>query len=291
MCDTAGQPYCSITSALTAAGAGNDATIRVAANIYVNNVVITSDSVVALLGEGDVSIIGSGGSPGIQVNSNGVGYLASVSVANNNAAPGVQSAGDIRLDGVTIQDADIGLLSTDGRVYLRDVRIVSNDLTGVSVGGTDDVTLRNVIIAGNGTGTSPRGFVTTAATPFTMVYTTITYNAGTNAGAINCAGEAARSVRNSILVSNSFANAINCGENLTVTNSVISDADYEGEPSNLSVTDDVGLLFDGEFEIGVGSVADGVAMWMDGDPLFDINGVMRPGTTGSPDAAGANEPN
>ena len=237
-----------------------------------------------------VSIAANNGSPTVELN-DGTGYLARLAVDNLSPAPGIASAGDLRLDGVTIQAADVGLQSTEGRVHLEYVRVVDNAQTGVSVGGTQDVTLRNVIIAGNGAGTSPRGFVTTAATPFTMVYTTIAYNAGTNAGAINCAGEATRSVRNSILVSNSFLNAINCGESLTVTNSVTADPDYESEPTNVPVVDDTGLLFDANYEIGAGSVADGVAVWMDGDPLLDINGAMRPGVDGSPDAAGANVPN
>jgi len=290
MCDQAGQPYCSISGALADAGVGTQATIRVAGGTYVEDVAISPSAVVAIVSTGMVTMLANNGSPSVEINAGGTGYLAGLAVSNLSAASGIESAGDLRLDDVTIEDADVGLLSTNGRVYLEDVRIVGNDLTGVSVGGTEDVTLRNVIIAGNGTGTSPRGFVTTAATPFTMVYTTIAYNAGTNAGAINCAGEAIRSVRNSILISNSFMNTINCGENLMVTTSVISDVDYEDEPTNTPVVDDSGLLLDVDFEIGVGSVADGVAVWQDGDPLLDINGAMRPGMVGSPDAAGANEP-
>jgi len=291
MCDEAGQPYCSISSALMAAGVGNSATIRVAGGTYIEDIAISPGAVVAIIATELVAVLANNGSPSVEINAGGTGYLAGLSVANLSAASGIESAGDLRLDDVTIEDADIGLLSTSGRVHLEDVRIVGNALTGVSVGGMEDVVLRNVLIASNGTGTSPRGFVTTAATPFTMVYTTIAYNAGTNSGAINCAGEAVRSVRNSILLSNSFMNAISCGENLTVTTSVIADVDYEGEPTNLLVMDATGLLFDAEFQIGVGSVAEGVAVWLDGDPLLDINGVMRPGVDGSPDAAGANEPN
>lgn len=291
MCDQAGQPYCSITSALAAAGTGTQATIRVAAGAYIESVVIGSDAVVAIVGTGDVTIAANGGSPSVQLSTGGTGYLSAMAVDNLAAAPGIESAGDLRLDGVTIQDADTGLLSTEGRVHLEGVRIINNALTGVSVGGMDDVVLRNVIIAANGTGTAPRGFVTSAATPFSMVYTTIAFNAGTNAGAINCAGEATRTVRNSILVSNSFMNTINCGESLTVTNSVVADPDHEGEPTNVPVLDDTGLLFGAAFEIGTGSVAEGVAVWLDGDPLVDINGTTRPGVDGSPDAAGANVPN
>jgi len=290
MCDQAGQPYCSISGALADAGVGTQATIRVAGGTYIEDVSISPSAVVAIISTGMVTMLANNGSASVTINAGGTGYLAGLSVDNLSAAPGVQSAGDVRLDDVTIENADTGLLSTDGRVHLEDVRIIGNDLTGVSVGGTEDVTLRNVIIAGNGTGTSPRGFITTAATPFTMVYTTIAYNAGTNAGAINCVGEAIRSVRNSILISNSFMNTINCGENLMITTSVISDVDYEDEPTNVPVVDDSGLLLDVDFEIGVGSVADGVAVWEEGDPLFDINSVMRPGLNGASDAAGANEP-
>lgn len=285
-CSPAGPVYCDISSALTAAGTGSEATIRVAAGIYVNNVVITTDAIVAIVGEGDVSIIGSGGSPGVQVNGSGTGYLAGVSVENNGAAPGVSAAGDLRVDDSTIRDADQGLVSTAGRVHLERVRVLNNALTGVTVGGTQPVTLRNVIIAGNNGTTTPRGFVTTADTPFDILYTTIADNAGANGGAINCTGNAIRTARNSILISRNFSNAINC-ENLDVTYSVISDVDYEAEPGNMPVIDDSGLFFDAGYEIGMGSVASDVALWLDGDPPTDINGVARPTTNSTPDDAGA----
>lgn len=289
MCGEAGQPYCDISSALDAAGVATQATIRVAPQVYVEPVIITTDAVVAIIGDGNVTIVGNGGSPGVTVNVNGTGYLARVVVENGSAAPGVQSAGDLRLDGVRIRDANDGLVSLQGRVHLENVRVSGNDVTGISVGGTEQVTLRNVIIASNGVGTNPRGFVATANTPFSMVYTTITDNSGTNGGAIACAGDATRSVRNSIVVSSNFVNAIECG-GLTVTHSVVSDADHEGEATNVLVVDDTGLMFGMGFEIEAGSVAEGVAVWMAGDPLFDINGVMRPAVDGSPDAAGANIP-
>lgn len=49
-------------------------------------------------------------------------------------------------------------------------------------------------------------------------------------------------------------------------------------------------MFDLDYEIPVGSSAADVAVWMDGDPLTDINGVMRPAMIDSPDYAGADLP-
>lgn len=291
-CGMAGEPSCNIGSVLTGVVSGSDATIRLAGTTYLGNVAIPANTVIAIIANDDATLQADNGGRTVEVLANATLYLADLRVQNNSEPPvaGIESAGDVRLDGVTVRFSGPGIVSTQGRVFLRDSRVINNTAAGVSVAGTQQVTLINTIIAGNGTGSlSPQGFVSTGDTPFEIVYSTIAENLGNNGGAIN-APDGVGVVRNSIVVSNSLTNSVGLGD-ITITNSVIADTDFESEMSNVPIMASVAELnLDVNYEIGTGSVAEGVAVWMTGDPLSDINGQMRPGVDGDPDAAGANIP-
>ena len=97
-------------------------------------------------------------------------------------------------------------------------------------------------------------------------------------------------VRNSIVASSGLTNAIACAAGTTVTYSVVSDAEFDADPTNVPLMAYGDLDLDADYEAGPASVAAGVAQWELGDPPTDINGAPRPAVAGSPDHAGADLP-
>ena len=279
----------SIADAFLQIGVGGMGTIRVLPGSFAETLTFPSGAVVALLADGPVQIIGTGGLPTIEILNNSTAYLGGIDLENIQIADGVVSAGDVRLDDCTLRLADRGLVSTGGRVHLERTRVTDNEGAGLWLGGSDPVVLRNAIVAGNGFGMTSSGVVTLGPIPLAILYSTVADNAGAGGGAIDSAAGMGE-VRNSILVSSNLTNSIVSGPGLDFSNCVVADSALADQQGNIGVTDLGDLMFDGIWEIGAASIAQDVAAWQPGDPRTDINGVMRPNMDGAMDYAGADLP-
>ena len=282
----------SVASAIGMIGVGERGTIHIGSGTYIGNVLIPVGSVIALLGNNNVTLAADNGVRTVELVVGSTAYLAGLMVQNYGAGPVIESDGDLRLDDMRVgPSVGDGVISTEGRVHLENTRITNNAGFGLQVGGMEPVVLRNVILVGNGTVNPPQGFVTTGITPYTIVYSTIADNLGTTGGAISSPAGMGE-IRNSILVSDSLTDSvtIGMGATLTIENSVVADDDFSGANGNIPVRMLSDLGFEADWGISTDSIAQDVAVWQMGDPLVDIDGDDRPGMMGAMDYAGADRP-
>lgn len=288
---TEAMPACGIQQALIPATGEPQVTLRLAQSVYLEQITISAGRVIAIIGEGETTIVTSGGDPSVTVQ--GTAYLGTIDVQNFDiSASSMESSGDVWLDDSMVRNSEIGLDSSAGRVVLRRSRVLGNRTIGVRLAGGEEARFINTIVAGNGDGfpATSGGIVTEGPGPVDVLYSTIVENFGNDGGAIDC-GPGIATVRNSIVASEMLSNAIDCGAGTTVTYSVVTDSQFNGDPTNYSLLALGDLFLDIDYEIGMGSVATNGAQWEDGDPPDDINGVARPGVAGASDFAGANIPN
>lgn len=284
-------PACSIQQAFGAAAGTPQATIHLVEDVYLEDVSISAGRVIAIIAEGMTTIATSGGAPTLSVQ--GTLYLDTVDIQNFDPfASGIESSGDVWLDGSMLRNNEIGLDSSAGRVMLRRTRVLDSGSVGVHLAGAETATFINTIVGGNGDDFDPggAGIVSTGPGPIDVLYSTIVENTGVDGGAIEC-GPGIATVRNSIIASQSLVNAIDCAAGTTVTYSVIADSQFEGNPTNVALMSLASLNLDMNYEIAGGSVANDAAQWESGDPLTDINGAPRPAVAGTADYAGADLPN
>ncbi len=278
-------PACSIGQAFAAIGARTEATVRLAEDVYLEGVDVDAGRVIAMIATGETTIFAN--TDQASVHNLGTLYLDTIDVQNFSVlGSGIESDGDLWLDDSMVRNNETGLLSVSGRVVLRRSRVIDSPGVGVILQGDQPVLLLNSIVAYNGETSDPAGIVTYGPAPLDIVYSTIVENTGNTGGAIDC-GPGSATVRNSIVTSSTFSNAIDCGGATTVTYSVVSDAQFDGDPTNVPVADFAPLAMNDDFEIAAGSLAIDVAQWQVGDPPTDIGGAPRPAMDGAPDDAGA----
>jgi len=278
-------PACSLMQAFDAIGPRTEATIRMTENVYLEGVGIGAGRVVAMIAEGQTTIFANDDQAAV-INQ-GTLYLDTIDVQNFAVfGTGIESDGDLWLDESMVRNNETNLLSVSGRVVLRRSRVLDSPGIGMLLQGDQPVRLLNSIVANNGEGGSAGGIVTTGPAPLDILYSTIVENSGNSGGAIDC-GPGSATVRNSIIASWVFADAIDCGGATSVTYSVVSDAQFDGDPTNVPLGDLAALNINVNYEIAAGSVATDVAQWQAGDPPTDIGGAPRPAMDGTPDDAGA----
>lgn len=282
-------PACSIGQAFDAIGPRTEATIRLTPDVYLERVDIGAGRVVALVASGETTIFANDAQASVV--SQGTLYIDTIDVQNFAVfGSGIESDGDLWLDDSMVRNNETGVLSSSGRVMLRRSRILDGAGVGLILQGDQPVVLLNSIIANNGESSDPGGIVTYGPAPLDILYSTIVENSGNSGGAINC-GPGSATVRNSIVASRGFANAIDCGGATSVTYSVVSDGQFDGDPTNVPLADFAPLSMNVDYEIAAGSVAIDVAQWNVGDPPTDIGGAPRPAMDGTPDDAGADRAN
>ena len=281
-----------IGASLNTIGPGGRGTIRVMDESYIGpGLNMPAGSVIAIIGfADDTSFVVNDGFPAFTINGGTTLYLERFAVSRVGAnAFGINSQGDVWLDDSTVENFTRGINSTGGRVHLENTRMIQNSGAGVYSTGNQDITLLNVILAGNGTDSGlSNGFVATGSPMLEMVYVTIAQNTGDSSGAID-APTATGTIRNSIIVSSNLSASISANEDLDITYSAVADDDFLGGEGVMPIASYGALMLDANWEIGAGSSAANIALRVEGDPSTDINGVARP-NVGENDFAGADLP-
>jgi len=281
-----------IGASLNTIGPGGRGTIRVMDESYIGpGLNIPTGSTIAIIGfADDTSFVVNDGFPAFTINGGTTLYLERFAVSRVGAnAFGINSQGDVWLDDSTVENFTRGINSTGGRVHLENTRMIQNSGAGVYSTGNQDITLLNVILAGNGTDSGlSNGFVATGSPMLEMVYVTIAQNTGDSSGAID-APTATGTIRNSIIVSSNLSASISANEDLDITYSAVADDDFLGGEGVMPIASYGALMLDANWEIGAGSSAANIALRVEGDPSTDINGVARP-NVGENDFAGADLP-
>ena len=151
--------------------------------------------------------------------------------------------------------------------------------------------MENSFVVLNGGATAPLGGLEVDSTDVDMVYVTVAGNTATAGvpATINCVQTVTGTIRNSVLVSGGASvDAAGCAQVTFEGNG----ADTDAGPGNTNVGAMQASWFTGanDFHLAPGHPFGDVATWKTGDPAKDYDGDARPGTDGTPDVAGADEP-
>jgi len=221
----------------------------------------------------------------------------------------------VYLAGVRMRDGDTALVVSQAQVDVRDSELASNDILGLSCGEGARVDVRRSRIVANsgggivaqsgaelylencfvGGGAPDVDAIALTTANLDALYTTVGAGLGTTT-ALRCDAGSVVDVRNSILVSRSDDDELQCGT--AVVNNSAAELDLGGTNSLVSAMD-VAWFADfngGDFLLTTEGAAPGnlifenLAQWEGGDPPTDIDGDPRPLVDGTPDYAGADVP-
>jgi len=220
------------------------------------------------------------------------GYVAILAAAGEeprvqgNNAPGFTVAGTLYMEGVRVsQSTGVGLSIQGGEAWVRRSKLANNNGGGIVVDGGGMLMLENSFV-GSGNINSQR-IINVLDGQISVQYSTVGAGFGGTSRAIGCAvGAGAGSVvRNSIVVSYSAENEIDC-PNIEIVDGLIESESDEifTELSGWFVGFD-----EGNFHLSGThpSEIETAATWQTGDPATDIAGLPRPTIDGTPDFAGA----
>jgi hypothetical protein len=233
------------------------------------NVISSSIALFAADGESPV-LVGTGGQPPITVTPLGQLFLRRLTLANT-------------------PNGDVGLAINGGQAWVEQAKITNNAGGGIIVDGGGTLVLDNSFVGGGNV--ANRAAIDIVDGTLQMNFTTVGSGFGTSA-ALRCTDGGATTVQNSLLVSASDADEVQC-----VGASVTDSALEMSMGNNTALGPLMGGWFvdydSGDFHLvpNMYPVAiDTAATWQTGDPSTDIDGDPRPTQDGSPDFAGADVP-
>jgi hypothetical protein len=210
-------------------------------------------------------------------------YLRGIEVSSSDAA-GIASSGDIWIDECIIDGNDeVGVAINGGTATIRRSQIVNNTGGGIVVDGGGMLMLENSFVGGGNNNNVSAIHVVSGTVDMTC--STVGSGFGTSS-ALLCDGDQNVTVRNSLLVSASDDDELQC-PSASVTSSALEMANGDnlllGSMSSAWFTD----YDNGDFHIAQAQPGlEAAATWQTGDPATDIDGDLRP-TTDGPDFAGA----
>jgi hypothetical protein len=226
---------------------------------------------IAILAQGGrpvLSVPSASNSPTLTVNNNTTVLLQGLDVTLNGSAVGLQVAGNLALDQVTVRQ------NTGG---------------GINATSTADIRARNTIIAGNGIDTPAIDLASGA--DFDLLYSSVG-GVGTvmTTTTLDCGNSPNVTIRNSILFSQGIgATVVNCAS-ATISHTAADEA-LTGD-ANTTFTVDMGLftaLSQGDLRLTAAGQTEfqNDALWRNGDPPDDIDGAARPTADMTQDIPGA----
>jgi hypothetical protein len=206
---------------------------------------------------------------------------------NNGTALTVHAGAEVYVQSVRIAGTVNGRgIIVTGELWLDRSEVINNLFGGVLVNG--GAVIRNSYVGGD---IADRPAIDIQVGSVTMISFT-TFGAGFGvATALRCTDRTGTTVSNSLLVSRSDANVVDC-PNATITNSAI-EMQVIGDNVTLGNMDTAWFAnyANGDFHLSGLHPAeiDTAAIWQPGDPLVDIDGDPRPQDQ-TPTAAGADLP-
>ncbi|KIG14937.1 hypothetical protein DB30_06239 [Enhygromyxa salina] len=207
---------------------------------------------------------------------------------NMSAPLTVAPSGLLFLRGVAMtgtQNGGEGLAITGGQAWIEQAKITNNAGGGILVDGGGTLVLENSFVGGD---VSNKAAIDIVDGALQMSFTTVGSGFGTSA-ALRCTDGGATTVRNSLLVSASDADEVQCS-GVSVTDSAL-EMSMGNNVALGALMADWFLDFDsGDFHLIPNmypAAIDTAATWQTGDPPTDIDGDPRPTQDGTPDFAGA----
>ena len=149
--------------------------------------------------------------------------------------------------------------------------------------------MENSFVVANGTSSASAGISVTNGA-LAVRYTTVADNSAMGVDTMQCLGGASGEVRNSILVDD-VANSVDvAGCNQVTFEGNGADGDLGAGNKDVGAQNLSWFTGANDFHLAPGHPFGDVATWKTGDPAKDYDGDARPGTDGTPDVAGADEP-
>jgi len=181
-----------------------------------------------------------------------------------------------------------GLRINGGSAWIEQSKIVNNTGGGIVVEGGGTLMLENSFVGGGNINNAP--VVNVINGILEMTYSTVGAGFGTSS-ALSCDVDQVVTVRNSLLVSASDADELQCNSATVMTSALEMPTGDNLELGPMNANWFAGYD-NGDFRLA-GMSPDGLstaAKWQAGDPPTDIEGDPRPTTDGSDDYAGADRP-
>lgn len=302
-CDGDGSPeapFCEISDAVANAGKLEPTVVRVkpSPTAYTKSVVVAANRKVAIVRDGNnTARLEVDGLDSLVVNDGATVYVQSLQISKGDVNKGVfcQIGSTVWLERTNIVDRKgLAIEGVACDIKLRQSKIYLNLAGGLRLTG-GSVDLINSFVVSNGNSFSTvAGATLTNNAALTAIYSTFADNDG-KAGvedSLECAGQGAVALRNSILFGQSDASSVDCA-GATATNSVFDSAALTGEGNvTIKLLDPAWFVAPqtGNFSIVADTPFKDVAVWRTGDPGGDYDGDARPSDDGAADYAGADRP-
>ncbi len=295
-----GAPFCEIADAVAKVTANAPTVVRVkpSASPYIKKVDVGSNLKVAILRDGVGTVrIEVDGADSMQVNDGTTVYLQNLQISK-----GTVNKGIICLGGTVwiersqiIERKGLAIDGVDCQLKLRQSRLYLNLGGGIKLNGGSLSLVNSYVVTNGGAFAAVAGITLTNLATLEAVYATIADNDG-KAGvedSLECAGQGAVSLRNSILFGKSAATSVDCTK-ASASNSVFDAAALMGAGNMVINALDPSWFVSpetGNFAILGDTPFKDVAIWKTGDPILDYDDTQRPAADGSADYAGADRPN
>jgi len=295
-----GAPFCEIADAVAKVAANTPTVVRVkpSASPYIKKVDVGSNAKVAILRDGAGTVrLEVDNADSMQVNDGATAYLQNLQISKGTVNKGLFCVGGtVWIERSQIIDRKgLALDGVDCQVKLRQSRIYLNLAGGIKLNGGGLSLVNSYIVTNGGSFSAVAGITLTNLATLDAVYATIADNNG-KAGvedSLECAGEGAVTLRNSILFGQTDVSSVDCTK-ASATNSVV-DAPGLMDASNkiIPALDPAWFVSPdtGNFAIFGDTPFKDVAMWQAGDPVGDYDDTPRPANDGAVDYAGADRPN
>jgi hypothetical protein len=295
-----GAPFCEIADAVAKVSVNAATVVRVkpSASPYLKKVDVGSNLKVALLRDGVGTVrLEVDGADSMQVNDGATVYLQNLQISKGTVNKGIICLGGtlwIERSQI-IERKGLAIDSVGCDVKLRQSRLYLNLGGGIKLNGGSLSLINSYVVTNGGAFAAVAGITLTNLATMEAVYATIADNDG-KAGvedSLECAGQGAVSLRNSILFGKSAATSVDCTK-ASASNSVYDAPSLMGAGNMVINALDPGWFVSpetGNFAIFGDTPFKDVAVWMPGDPTIDYDDTQRPATEGATDYVGADRPN
>lgn len=293
-------PFCEIADAVAKIMPNTPTLVRVkpSASPYIKKVDVGSNLNVAILRDGAGTVrIEVDGADSMQINDGATAYLQNLQISKGTVNKGIFCVGGtVWLERSQIIDRKgLAFDGVDCQVKLRQSRIYLNLAGGIKLNGGGISLVNSYVVTNGGSFSAVAGITLTNLATLEAVYSTIADNNGKADifDSLECAGEGAVTLRNSILFGQSDLTSVDCPK-ASASNSVIDAASLMGAGNKFIKALDPAWFVSpdtGNFAIFGDTPFKDVAMWKSGDPVGDYDDTQRPASEGALDYAGADRPN
>jgi len=294
-------PFCEIADAVAKIGENAPTVVRVkpSPSPYAKKVEVGSNLKVAILRDGNgTARLEVDGADSLQINDGATAYLVNLQISRGTESHrGVRClSGTIWIERTQLIDRPgLAFDGVDCQLRLRESRLYLNVGGALKLNGGSLSVVNSYIVSNGSNFSAVAGITLTNLATLDAVYTTIANNNG-GAGvgdSLECAGEGAVTLRNSILFGQADTTSVDCPK-ASASTSVFDAPGLMGDGNKIIKDLDPAWFVapaTGNFSILGDTPFKDAAVWKTGDPVADHDGTKRPAMDGAPDYAGADRPN